>query len=91
MAGINFGACKIFGKFRLHISLVGRWDLVGIRPGVFPEIQAIRCDQQKVTGNAPDIVREQVSSHLGRPVTRSSEPALDLGNRRDLTAPIKDS
>ena len=88
---INSGALEITGKFRLHVSLVRRWNLFGILPGIFPEIQAIRRDQQKVIGKAPDIVRKQVSPHLGRPVTRSSEPALDLGYRRNLPAPIKDS
>lgn len=91
MVGINPSAYKIFGKFRLQIGLMRRWDFVGIRPGIFPEIQVVRCDQQKIISNAPDAVRKQVSSHLSRPVTRSSKLALNLGNCRNLPAPIKDS
>ena len=88
---INSGALEILRKLRLHVSLVRGWYLFGTFPGILPEIQAIRCDQQEVIANTPDAMRKQIAPQLDRPVTRRSELALDLGNRRDLSAPIKDS
>ena len=66
---IHSGAFKIRRKDRLGIGLISRLDQQGRGASVLPEVQPVRCDEEKKVDVIVSTMGKNIAAQLRRPFT----------------------